>query len=215
MEHHAWNVALLIGILILFLDGGRFSKLCIVLFALVNFAKNIFYKDAINQIKSDVNLYLRPTTITIKLKPHTKCYGINNPQPLCNKTLNNNIDTNNILLPHETNVLIRDGFTFKFVNSDDAFTNNIRVNNCDVYTLGPIKTCNDMDNIESFTINPKAITVKSGTPYYSWTNRHCTSHCDKYYYISKGEIIMLPGGTLYNDGNYNEVLTCNTKVIVA
>ncbi len=204
---------LFIVVLILSLMFDRFFKICVVFFAFFNFAKNIIHTETINKIKSSMRLYLRPTTITIKLKPHTKCYGIDNPQPLSNERKNNN--RSDISLPHETNVVIRDGFTFKFVDSDDTIADNICVNNCDVYTLGPIKTRNIMDNKQSFTINPKTITVQKETPYYDFAFTLFTSYCDRYYYLSQGEIIMLPEGTLYNNGNYNEELSCDTKVIVA
>ncbi len=194
MEPKALYFTVLIVVLIFpLIMGDRLFRLFIVLCALGN-----------------IRLYLRSPTITIKLNPHTKCYGINNPQPLSNKVLNNNI--NDISLPHETNVLIRDGFTFKFVDSDDVITNNIYVNNSDVYTLGPINPCK---NSENFSINPKTITVKKETPYYTSIDTKLISYCDNYYYFSLGEIIMLPRGTEYNDGYYNEELSCDTKVIVA
>ncbi len=205
------DFTLLIVLLILSLIGDRFFKICVVFFAFFNFAKNIIHTETINKIKSFIKLYFRNTTITVKLKPHIKCYGINKSQPLCNEKLN----SNDISLPHEANVLIRDGFTFKFVDSDDVITDNISVNNCDVYTLGPIKTYNYMDNEKSFSINPKTITVQKGTPYYDFANTYFTSYCNRYFYLSQGEIIMLPKGTLYNNGNYNEELSWDTKVIVA
>jgi len=134
--------------------------------------------------------------IVISLKPHTKFHPIVNP------------NSETFVLPHQTQVIIRNGFTFKLIS------NNL------VYELGPIESKHNTlkDDCANFKINPKSITIKKGTPYVkdyeTFTSSNKTSH-DEYYCLALGTQITLPQGTIFNDGKNLIKLKSDTLVTVA
>ena len=134
--------------------------------------------------------------ITISLKPQTKFYPIVHPQ---NETF---------VLPHQTQVIIRNGFTFKLIS------NNL------VHELGPIESKHNTlkDDCVIFKINPKSITIKKGTPYVkeyeTFTSSNKALH-DEYYCLALGTQITLPKGTIFNNGVDTIKLKSDTLVTVA
>jgi len=134
--------------------------------------------------------------IIISLKPHTKFYPIVHPK------------SETFVLPHQTQVIIRNGFTFKLIS------NNL------IHELGPIefKKNTIKNDCGNFKINPKSITIKKGTPYvndYETITTLRKAHNDEYYCLALGTQITLPQGTIFNNGVDLIKLKNDTLVTVA
>jgi len=133
------------------------------------------------------------TTLIISLKPLTRLYGIG--------------VKSNITLQHETNVIIRNGFTFKLSLDDNLYVGD------NLYELGPIIK-NNNDNFKLVKINPKSVTLQKDTPY---SNGYfsCVTHNEEYYFPEKNTQFTLPKGTIVNNGAKLFELKRNTIAIIA
>lgn len=128
--------------------------------------------------------------VSITLEPYAKCV------PLITSAEMPEYDCGTIIFPLKTNVSLCPGFAFTLQNEMK-------------FVLGEMGV--------EYGEDPNAVLVKKKTPYYSSNKTDefsCKTKSKEYCYLELGSVIVLPEGTVFNDGIYEMKFTKNTTVKV-